>query len=270
MILAAVREDPEQGGRVEIKGSSALVIGGAGGFGEATVRRLAEAGAKVVIADMAEERGKALEDALDGRALFVQTDVTSESSVDEAIAAAVELAPLRSTVIVHGGPAAGKRIVNRQGQPYPVETFRRTVEIFLTGTFHVLSKAAAAMSANEPLESGQRGVIITTASIAGFEGQVGQSDYSAAKGGVIGLNLTAARDLAPIGIRVACIAPGTFFTPAYRMTEEDAQAKWGPGVPNPKRMGHADEYARLALAIVDNDYLNGEVIRIDGALRFNI
>jgi NAD(P)-dependent dehydrogenase (short-subunit alcohol dehydrogenase family) len=269
MILAAVREDPEEG-RVEIKGSSALVVGGAGGFGEATVRRLVESGAKVVIADMAEDRGKALADALDGRALFVRTDVTSESSVDTAIAAASELAPLRSAVIVHGGPAAGKRIVSRQGQPYPVETFRRTVEIFLTGTFHVLSKAAAAMSQNDALESGQRGVIITTASIAGFEGQVGQSDYSAAKGGVIGLNLAAARDLAPIGVRVVCIAPGTFFTPAYRMTEEEAQAKWGPGVPNPKRMGHADEYARLALAIVDNDYLNGEVIRIDGALRFNI
>ena len=255
---------------MELKGSSALVVGGAGGFGEATVRRLADAGARVVIADMAEDRGKALEDQLTGRAVFVHTDVTSEDSVDAAIAAAVELAPLRATVVVHGGPATGKRIINREGEPYPLDSFRRTVEIFLTGTFHVLSKAAGAMSHNEPLDSGQRGVIITTASIAGFEGQVGQSDYSAAKGGVIGLNLTAARDLAPAGIRVVCIAPGTFFTPAYRMPEEEAQAKWGPGVPNPKRMGHADEYARLALAIVDNDYLNGEVIRIDGALRFNI
>jgi len=255
---------------VELRGSSALVVGGAGGFGEATVRRLAGAGARVVIADMADDRGKALEDALDGRALFVHTDVTSEESVDAAMAAATELGPLRAAVVVHGGPATGRRIINRQGQPYPVDSFRRTIEIFLTGTFHVLSKAAGAMSHNEPLDSGQRGVIITTASIAGFEGQVGQSDYSAAKGGVIGLNLTAARDLAPAGIRVVCIAPGTFFTPAYRMPEEEAQAKWGPGVPNPKRMGHADEYAKLALAIADNDYLNGEVIRIDGALRFNI
>jgi NAD(P)-dependent dehydrogenase (short-subunit alcohol dehydrogenase family) len=255
---------------VELKGSSALVVGGAGGFGEATVRRLVAAGAHVVIADMAEDKGKALADQLGDLAHFQPTDVTSEESVDAAIAAAVALAPLRATVIVHGGPAAGRRIVNREGKAYPVETFRRTVEIFLTGTFHVLSKAAAAMSQNEPLDSGQRGVIITTASIAGFEGQVGQSDYSAAKGGVIGLNLTAARDLAPTGIRVMCIAPGTFFTPAYRMSEEEAQAKWGPGVPNPKRMGHADEYARLAMSIVDNDYLNGEVIRIDGALRFNI
>jgi NAD(P)-dependent dehydrogenase (short-subunit alcohol dehydrogenase family) len=255
---------------VELTGSSAIVVGGAGGFGSATARRLAAAGARVVIADMAEDKGKELEKELNGQAVFVHTDVTSDESVDAMIAAAVELAPLRSAVIVHGGPTAGKRLVNREGKTYPVETFRRTIEIFLTGTFHVLSKAAAAMSQNEPLDSGQRGVVITTASIAGYEGQVGQTDYSAAKGGIIGLNLTAARDLAPAGIRVVCIAPGTFFTPAYRMEEAEAQAKWGPGVPNPKRMGHADEYARLALAIVDNDYINGEVIRIDGAQRFNI
>jgi len=255
---------------VELTGSSAIVVGGAGGFGSATARRLAAAGARVVIADMAEDKGRELEKELNGQAIFVHTDVTSDESVDAMIAAAVELAPLRSAVIVHGGPTAGKRLVNREGKTYPVETFRRTIEIFLTGTFHVLSKAAAAMSQNEPLDSGQRGVVITTASIAGYEGQVGQTDYSAAKGGIIGLNLTAARDLAPAGIRVVCIAPGTFFTPAYRMEEAEAQAKWGPGVPNPKRMGHADEYARLALAIVDNDYINGEVIRIDGAQRFNI
>ncbi|MGE9809456.1 SDR family NAD(P)-dependent oxidoreductase [Janibacter sp. G1551] len=256
---------------MDLTGASALVIGGAGGFGEATVRRLVKAGARVVIADMAEEKGKALADELGAdTATFIKTDVTSDESVDAAIQAATDLGPLRSTVVVHGGPAAGKRIVNRSGQTYPAETFARTVDIFLTGTFRVLSKAAATMSQNEPLDSGQRGVIITTASIAGFEGQVGQSDYSAAKGGVIGLTLTAARDLAPSGVRVMCIAPGTFFTPAYGMAEEEAQAKWGPGVPNPKRMGHADEYANLALQIVDNDYLNGTTIRIDGALRFNI
>jgi NAD(P)-dependent dehydrogenase (short-subunit alcohol dehydrogenase family) len=255
---------------MDITGSSALVTGGAGGFGSATVRRLVAAGARVVIADTAAERGRALEAELGPAARFVATDVTDEESVGAAVRAAGELGPLRSTVVVHGGPAAGKRIVNREGRTYPLDTFRRTVEYYLVATFNVLSQAAAAMSANEPLDSGQRGVVITTASIAGFEGQVGQSDYSAAKGGVIGLNLTAARDLAPIGVRVVCIAPGTFFTPAYGMGEEEAQAKWGPGVPNPKRMGHADEYARLVLAIVDNDYLNGEVIRIDGALRFTV
>lgn len=255
---------------MDLAGSSALVTGGAGGLGEATVRRLATAGAKVVVADLAEDKGKALADELGPHAVFVPTDVTSDDSVDAAISAATELGPLRTTVIVHGGPAAAVRIVNRRGEPYPAATFARTIEIFLTATYRVLSKSAAAMSRNEPLDSNQRGVVITTASIAGFEGQVGQSDYSAAKGGVIGLNLTAARDLAPLGVRVMCIAPGTLYTPAYRMAEEDAQAKWGPGVPNPKRMGHADEYARLALHIAENDYLNGDVIRIDGAQRFNI
>ena len=254
---------------MKLSGSSALVVGGAGGFGSATVRRLAQAGAHVVIADMADGKGEALAKELNGHAVYVHTDVTSEGSVDAAVTAATELGPLRTAVIVHGGPTAGQRLVSRSGQAYPVETFRRTVEIYLIGTFTVLSKAAAAMTGNEPLDSGQRGVIITTASIAGYEGQVGQTDYSAAKGGVIGLNLTAARDLAPAGVRVVSIAPGTFFTPAYRMEEAEAQAKWGTSVPNPKRMGHVDEYARLVLAIADNDYLNGEVIRIDGALRFS-
>ena len=253
---------------MELSGSSALVVGGAGGFGEATVRRLAGAGARVLIADLAEDKGKALAVELGTAARFVPTDVTSDDSVDAAVAAATELGTLRTAVIVHGGPAAGRRMVSRSGVPYPAEVFARTVDIFLTGTYRVMSKAAAAMTASEPLDSGQRGVVISTASIAGFEGQVGQSDYSAAKGGVIGLTLTAARDLAPAGVRIMCIAPGTFFTPAYGMTEADAQAKWGPGVPNPKRMGHADEYARLALHIAENDYLNGTVIRIDGALRF--
>lgn len=255
---------------MELSGSSALVVGGAGGFGEATVRQLVEAGARVVIADLAEEKGKALSDELGDAAHFVATDVTSDESVDYAVGAAADLGLLRTAVIVHGGPAAGRRIVSRDGQAYPAEIFARTVDIFLTGTYRVLSKAAAAMTRNEPLDSGQRGVVISTASIAGFEGQVGQSDYSAAKGGVIGLTLTAARDLAPTGVRIMCIAPGVFFTPAYGMNEEDAQARWGPGVPNPKRMGHADEYARLARHIAENDYLNGTVIRIDGALRFNI
>jgi NAD(P)-dependent dehydrogenase (short-subunit alcohol dehydrogenase family) len=256
---------------VNLDGASALVVGGAGGFGEATVRRLAEAGASVVIADLAEDKGKALEASLGSdRVRYLATDVTREDSVAAAVAAAGELGPLRVGVVVHGGPVAGRRIVNRKGEHYPLETFRRTIDVFLGGTYNVLSQAAAAMTRNDPLDSGQRGVVITTASIAGFEGQVGQTDYSAAKGGVISLTLTAARDLAPSGVRVMTIAPGTFFTPAYGISEQEAEAKWGPGVPNPKRMGRADEYARLAMHIVDNDYLNGEVIRIDGALRFNI
>jgi NAD(P)-dependent dehydrogenase (short-subunit alcohol dehydrogenase family) len=253
---------------MELQGGSALVVGGAGGFGAATVRRLVAAGMNVVIADLAEETGIALAAELGGATEFVRTDVTKEDSVRSAIATAAAKGPLRVAVIVHGGPVAAARIVNKAGASYPVESFRRTVEIYLTGTFTVLSRAAEQMAANEPLDSGQRGVIVTTASIAGFEGQIGQSDYSAAKGGVIGMTLTAARDLAPLGVRVMTIAPGTFFTPAYKMDEADAQAKWGPLVPNPKRMGHADEYAQLALTIAQNDYLNGTTIRIDGAQRF--
>lgn len=256
---------------MDLNAASALVVGGAGGFGEATVRRLVAAGAKVVIADLAVEKGKALEaDLGSDKVRFLATDVLSEDSVAEAVAAAQELGTLRVGVVVHGGPAAGRRIVNRKGEWYPLQTFRRTVDVFLCGTYNVLSQTAAAMSRNDPLDSGQRGVVIMTASIAGFEGQVGQTDYSAAKGGVIGLTLTAARDLAPSGVRVMTIAPGTFFTPAYGMSEEEAQARFASGVPNPQRMGRADEYAQLAMQIVENDYLNGEAIRIDGALRFNV
>lgn len=255
---------------MDIKGGSALVVGGAGGFGAATTRRLIAAGAHVIIADMAEEKGAALASELGGSAQFLKTDVLNEDSVAAAITAAKAKGPLRACVVVHGGPAAGARLINREGKRYPLDVFRRTVDIFLNGTFHVMSQAAEAMASNDPQADNQRGVIITTASIAGFEGQVGQTDYSAAKGGVIGLTLTAARDLAPLGIRVMCIAPGTFLTPAYGMPPEEAQKIWGPNVPNPKRMGDPDEYARLAAHIVENDFLNGETIRIDGAQRFGL
>lgn len=255
---------------VDVSGGSALVVGGAGGFGSATVRRFAQMGARVVIADQAEEKGAALAAEVGNGARFIRTDVTSGDSVEAAIAAAEEQGPLRAAVAVHGGGAAVARIVGRDGKRYPFETFRKTIDVFLNGTFNVLSAAAESMAKNGPLDSNQRGVVITTASIAGFEGQVGQSDYSAAKGGVIALTLTAARDLAPLGIRVMCIAPGTFLTPAYRISAEEAQAKWGTMVPNPKRMGRPEEYGALAGHIVENDFLNGETIRIDGAQRFNI
>jgi NAD(P)-dependent dehydrogenase (short-subunit alcohol dehydrogenase family) len=254
---------------MELKGSSAIVTGGAGGFGEATVRRLVAKGVKVVIADLHDERANALVAELGTNVQYVRTDVTDEQNVIEAINAAQVMAPLRTAVAVHGGPAAGKRIVGRNGETYPVETFRRTVEIFLVGNFTVLSRAASVMSLNDPLEDGQRGVCIGTASIAGFEGQVGQADYSAAKGGVIGMTLTAARDLGPAGIRVMTIAPGTFHTYAYGdVPIEDLNERFAKLIPNPKRMGRADEYAQLALQICENDFLNGYTIRLDGAQRF--
>lgn len=251
---------------MEIAGSSAVVVGGAGGLGEATVRRLHDAGAKVVIADLADAKGKELEQELGVR--YVRTDATSEESVNEAIAAAQALAPLRISIDTHGGPASGGRLVGKDGSPLDLEGFRTTIEFYLTAVFNVMRLSAAAIATTDPLEEGARGVIVTTASIAGMEGQIGQLPYSAAKGGVLGMTLVAARDLSPLGIRVVTIAPGTINTPAYGQAADQLEQYWGPQVPFPKRMGRSSEYARLAQSIVENDYLNGEVIRLDGALRF--
>jgi NAD(P)-dependent dehydrogenase (short-subunit alcohol dehydrogenase family) len=260
---------------MDLTNASVLVTGGAGGFGGATVRRLAQRGAKVVIADVADERGQALAKELGNGAVYVHTDILDENSIANAVNTAVGLAPLRAAVIVHGGPpppgsTGAARVVNREGQRLPLAHFVHTVNVYLNTAFAATSLAAEAMAKNAPLDSNQRGVIINTASIAGFEGQPGQAAYSAAKGGIIGMTLTIARDLAPLGIRAAAIAPGTFLTLAYsaRMTDEEAQAKWGPMVPNPRRMGDPDEYARLAAHIVDNDFVNGTTYRLDGAQRF--
>jgi NAD(P)-dependent dehydrogenase (short-subunit alcohol dehydrogenase family) len=260
---------------MDLSEASALVTGGAGGFGSATVRRLAQRGARVVIADVHAERGEALAREVGNGAVFVHTDILDESSIEAAVAKAVSLAPLRAAVVVHGGPPAPgskgpARTVNREGKRLALSNFVHTVNVYLNSAFAVTSQAAEAMAVNEPLESNQRGVIINTASIAGYEGQPGQAAYSAAKGGIIGMTLTIARDLAPLGIRAMAIAPGTFLTLAYsgRMTDEEAQAHWGPMVPNPRRMGDPDEYGKLAAQIVENDFLNGTTIRLDGAQRF--
>jgi NAD(P)-dependent dehydrogenase (short-subunit alcohol dehydrogenase family) len=255
---------------MDVNGVSAIVTGGAGGLGEATVRRLVAAGASVVIADLSDERGKALADDLGDAARYVSTDVLDEDSVQAAIAAAGELGPFRVLVNAHGGSSGGAaRVVGRDGSPAPLDAFRWYLDLFLTGTFNTLRLGSAAMAALEPEASGSRGVVINTASIAAYEGQIGQTAYSAAKGGVVGLTLPAARDLSPLGIRVMAIAPGTFFTPAFRMEREEAEQRWGSGVPFPKRMGSPSEYGELVHSIVVNDYLNGEVIRLDGALRFS-
>jgi NAD(P)-dependent dehydrogenase (short-subunit alcohol dehydrogenase family) len=252
---------------MQLQGSSALVVGGAGGLGAATVRRLAAAGAQVVIADLAEETGNALATELGSGSVFVKTDVLSEDSLNAAIATAVKLGPLKVSVDTHGGPGGG-RTLDRDGNPLGFDTFATVIQIFLNGSFNVLRLAAAAMSKNEPEDSGERGVIINTASIAGYEGTIGQVAYGAAKGGIIGMTLPAARDLSVVGIRVATIAPGVFATPAYGKALDAVEAEWGPVVPFPKRMGHPDEYARMAMAIIDNPYFNGEVVRLDGAIRF--
>jgi NAD(P)-dependent dehydrogenase (short-subunit alcohol dehydrogenase family) len=244
--------------RMQISGCSAVVVGGTGGLGEATVRRLAAAGAKVVVADVADDKGTALERELGVR--YVHTDATDPDSVEAAMSAAESLGPLRISVDTHGGPATGGRLVGRDG-------FRRTIDYYLVAVFNVMRLAAAAMARQEPTDEG-RGVIVNTASIAAFEGQIGQLPYAAAKGGVASMTLVAARDLSPLGIRVVTIAPGTFRTPAYGKAGDQLEAYWGPQVPHPKRMGRSPEYAGLVQSIVENDYLNGEVIRLDGALRF--
>jgi NAD(P)-dependent dehydrogenase (short-subunit alcohol dehydrogenase family) len=255
---------------VQIKGSAALVTGGAGGLGEATVRRLVADGVNVVIADLADDKAEKLVAELGGTAVYQRTDVLDDDSVAAAVAKAQSLGGLRVVVSAHGGFAAGMRVLGKDGTPMPQKLFDKTVALYLSGTFNVLRQSAAAMATNEPQDSGCRGVVINTASIAAFEGQVGQSDYSAAKGGVVGLGLVAARDLSAVGIRVVTIAPGTFFTPAFQMEEEKAQEIWGKTVPFPKRMGRASEYADLVAFIAGNDYVNGETIRIDGAQRFGL
>jgi NAD(P)-dependent dehydrogenase (short-subunit alcohol dehydrogenase family) len=253
---------------MELNGSAALVTGGAGGLGEATVRRLVGAGANVVIADLAVEKGQALADELGPAAAFVETDVTSEDSVTAALERAATLGPVRVTVAVHGGFGGGGRTLRSDGTPHALEDFRMTIDHYLVGTFNVLRLAAAAIGESEPGVDGERGVIVNTASIAGYEGTIGQVAYASAKGGVIGMTLTAARDLAVVGIRVVTIAPGTFITPAYGADPELVEAMWAPAVPFPKRMGQPSEYAALVQTICENGYLNGEVIRIDGAIRF--
>lgn len=251
---------------MQISGSSAIVVGGAGGLGEATVRRLHAAGAKVVIADLADEKGKALADELDAR--YVRTDATNTEDVNAALAEAESLGPLRISVDAHGGPASGGRLIGKDGSPLDLDGFKTTIDVYLTGVFNVLRLAAAAIARQEPVDEGARGVIINTASIAAYEGQIGQLPYAAAKGGVVSMTLVAARDLSPVGIRVVTIAPGTFLTPAYGQAGDQLEAYWGPQVPHPKRMGRSPEYAALVQHICENDYLNGEVIRLDGALRF--
>ncbi|HKS98594.1 MAG TPA: SDR family NAD(P)-dependent oxidoreductase [Rugosimonospora sp.] len=251
---------------MEIRGSAAVVVGGAGGLGEATVRRLHAAGARVVVADLADEKGKALESELGVR--YVRTDATDEGDVQAALAEAVAMAPLRISVDAHGGPASGGRLVGKDGAPLALDGFRSTIEVYLTGVFNVLRLAAAAIARSEPTETG-RGVLVNTASIAAYEGQIGQLPYAAAKGGVVSMTLVAARDLSPLGIRVVTIAPGTFLTPAYGKAGDQLEAYWGPQVPHPRRMGRSPEYAALVQHVCENDYLNGEVIRLDGALRFS-
>jgi NAD(P)-dependent dehydrogenase (short-subunit alcohol dehydrogenase family) len=242
----------------------AIITGGASGLGAATARALHAVGANVVLLDLPQADGPGLVADLGARARFVPADVTDADAVIEAIGQAQELGELRVAVNCAGvGWAA--RVVGRDG-PHELELFRTVIEVNLVGTFNVLRLAAAAMAANELLD-GDRGVVINTASIAAFDGQVGQAAYSASKGGVVGLTLPAARDLAARAIRVLTIAPGTFDTPMLAGLPDDARDALAEDIPHPHRLGDPAEFGLLVRQLVENPYLNGEVIRLDGALR---
>jgi 3-hydroxyacyl-CoA dehydrogenase / 3-hydroxy-2-methylbutyryl-CoA dehydrogenase len=251
---------------MQIGGSGALVAGGASGLGEATARRLHADGAHVVIADLNDDRGRSLAAELGERTRFVATDVTDAGAVGAAVGAAAEQpVPLRIAVSCAGIGWAG-RVVGKRGV-HGLEPFETVIRVNLLGTFNVMRLAAAAMVENEPTESGERGVCVNTASIAAFDGQIGQIAYAASKGAIVSMTLPAARDLAPAGVRVCAIAPGTFDTPLLGALPEDAREELRRVVPFPARFGQPDEFAALVAHIVENEMLNGEVIRLDGALR---
>jgi NAD(P)-dependent dehydrogenase (short-subunit alcohol dehydrogenase family) len=242
---------------VLIEGNTFLVAGGGSGLGAATTNMLAASGARVVVADL---KGEAPED---GR--FVETDVTDEDSVRAAVGAAQDLGEFRGAVNC-AGVASAEKVLGKEG-PHSLDAFAKVVQVNLVGTFNVIRLAAEAMSGNGPLESGERGVIVNTASVAAFDGQIGQVAYAASKGGVVSLTLPVARELAKSGIRVMTIAPGIFDTPMMAGLPEDARVSLGKHVPFPSRLGKPGEYAALVKHIVENEMLNGEVIRLDGSIR---
>ncbi|MFC0530290.1 SDR family NAD(P)-dependent oxidoreductase [Phytohabitans kaempferiae] len=248
----------------DLSGAAALVTGGASGLGRATAASLVEAGASVVLVDLPGSPGAEAAAKLGPHATFCPADVCAEDDVARAVATATEAGPLR-VVVNCAGVATPGRVLGRRG-PLPLDAFRAVVEVNLVGTFNVLRLSAAAMRANEPVD-GERGVAVLTASVAAFEGQVGQAAYAASKGGVAALTISAARDLADAGIRVVTIAPGIFETPMLRGLPEPVQQSLAAQVPHPSRLGHPDEYAQLVRHIIDNRYLNGAVIRLDGAVR---
>jgi NAD(P)-dependent dehydrogenase (short-subunit alcohol dehydrogenase family) len=250
---------------MQLQDTSSIVSGGASGLGAATARELAAAGSTVVIADLNEDAGKALAAELGG--VFVATNVTSEESVQAAVLAAHDTGrPLRVAVACAGiAPAA--RTLNREGKPHDEKVYRSVIEVNLIGTFNLLRLAAAEIATTEPLEDNERGVIVCTASVAGYEGQIGQIAYASSKGGVIGMVLPAARDLATVGIRVCAIAPGTFDTPMLAGLPESARSALAKDTIFPGRLGHPEEFAAFVRVIAEQRYLNAEVVRLDSGMR---
>lgn len=248
------------------KDNTFLVTGGASGLGAATTRALHTAGARVVIADLNSERGESLAAELGDNAVFHRTDVTSEADAQAAVDKALNTFGSLQGLINCAGIGDPAKIVGREG-PQPLEVFSRVVQINLLGTFNMLRLAAAAIVKSEPQDDGERGVIINTASVAAYDGQIGQAGYAASKGGVVSMTLPIARELARHGIRVMTIAPGLFMTPLMETLPEEIQQSLAASIPFPNRLGEPDEFARLACHIVGNTMLNGETIRLDGAIR---
>ncbi|ESU32355.1 3-hydroxy-2-methylbutyryl-CoA dehydrogenase [Bacillus sp. 17376] len=244
----------------------AIVTGGASGLGEATVRRIVEQRGKAAILDLSVERGDALVKELGEQAVFIKTDVTSEEEVSNAINKAIETFGSINTVVNCAGIGVAGKLLSRKGV-HSLDMFSKVISINLIGTFNVIRLASEQMSKNEANELGERGVIINTASVAAYDGQIGQAAYSASKGGVVGMTLPIARELAAYGIRVMTVAPGLFHTPMFDSLPEEARDSLGKMVPFPQRLGYPEEYAQLAESILTNPMLNGETIRLDGAIR---
>lgn len=251
---------------MQIKDHTFFIAGGGSGLGAATARLLVREGARVAIADLNAESGEALAQALGEAALFAAMDVRSESDVQAALKAAVERFGAIHGVINCAGVAPGEKVLGKEG-PHRLENFARTVEINLVGTFNVLRLAVEAMSGNTPDSGGERGLVINTSSIAAFEGQIGQAGYAASKAGIAGLTLPVARELARYQMRTVTIAPGIFDTPMLAAMPEKVRASLAEQIPFPSRLGHPDEYAALVKHVIENQMLNGTVIRLDGAVR---
>jgi NAD(P)-dependent dehydrogenase (short-subunit alcohol dehydrogenase family) len=250
---------------MQISGNAFIVTGGASGLGGATTRMLAAAGGRVVIADVQADRGEALAGELGGSARFVRCDVASEADGRNAVDAALALGPLRGLVNC-AGIAIGEKVVGKEG-PHALAAFARVININLIGSFNMIRLAADAMARQDATAEGERGVLVNTASVAAFDGQIGQAAYAASKGGVVGMTLPIARDLARSGIRCMTIAPGLFATPMLLGMPQEVQDSLGRQVPFPSRLGRPEEYAALVRHIVENVMLNGETIRLDGAIR---
>lgn len=247
-----------------IQNVAAVVTGGASGLGAATVRRLADAGARVAIFDLDYARGERLAEEIDG--VFAKVDVADEDSVNAGLDVAEAEHGVARILVNCAGVCPAARTVGKHNEPHPLDTYRRAIEVNLVGTFNMIAKVAARAASIEEIE-GERGVLINTASVCAFDGQIGQAAYSASKGGVVGMTLPIARDLAAHKIRVMSIAPGVFLTPMVQSLPQSVQESLGAQVPHPSRLGRPEEYAMLVEAIVRNPMLNGEVIRVDGAIR---